>query len=383
VGSLSSSASLWKLSAQGRYLYGIDNANSALDIYDTGGAYVQQLEAGGIETGSLTVQNSTQILQDLNVSGGATIGRSLMVDGPLSVFGGASSSVFTINQTGNVGLGTTAPLSELNVAGLSPQASTSSLVLLGSNSIIGGSASGTFLAANPTSTYSGDFINFEVNSSTVFLLNSSGSLSIATGTPAANALLTIATSTNILTVLSNGRVGIGTSTPVNALDINGYALFSQSYGSLAEFTGATTTGSTINATNANTFYPWTGASSTISHWAGTSYVTSTIAAGATSSLTIGASGAGTYRIQFSGAVSVNATGDVVHCSAVKNGTPLPEVTIETKLTNSGDERAIAAGPAYLSLVPNDVLSLSCDDETASGKVITFDHVNFGIDRIGR
>jgi hypothetical protein len=131
----------------------------------------------------------------------------------------------TVSIFGNVGLGLASPFSPLQVAGLPAQSTTSSLVLLGSNLISGGNSSGTLLAANPASAFNGDFMNFQVGSSTTFLVNSSGSLTIGTGTPVNGAILTTAApqfnglSQNILTVLANGNVGIGTSTPNAGLEI--------------------------------------------------------------------------------------------------------------------------------------------------------------------
>lgn len=88
-----------------------------------------------------------------------------------------------------IGLGSAATgstlYSELTVSGLPTQSSTSTLALFGSNFITGGNASGTFLGANPTSTYNGAFVHFEVNSSTIFAVNQNGGTSstLQLGTP--------------------------------------------------------------------------------------------------------------------------------------------------------------------------------------------------------
>ena len=81
---------------------------------------------------------------------------------------------------GNVGIGTVTPYSALTVSGLPPQTSTSTLVLLGSNFITGGNVSGTLLGANPTSTFTSDFINFEVSSTSEFDVSATGTV-IAAG----------------------------------------------------------------------------------------------------------------------------------------------------------------------------------------------------------
>ncbi len=183
-----------------------------------------------------------------------------------------------------------------------------------------------------------------------------------------------------------GNLSIGTSTNSNniALNVNGYALFNVPFASMAENSDGTTTGSTITATTSGVFYPWTGANSIYNTLSTTSDITITATSSATSSFAIAStSSAGTYEVKFSGTLSVNTSNDIIHCSIFKNGVEQKNIKSETKLTNSGDERAISGGPAFLALVVNDVLDLRCDDETSSGKVITFDHINFGINRISK
>ncbi len=211
-------------------------------------------------------------------------------------------------------------------------------------------------------------------------VTSDGSLSLTAG--GTNQNVTITPSGSGYTVL-NGNVGIGTAAPNAALDVNGYALFSESFGSLAEDTLGLTTGSVITATLAGTFYGWKGATSTISTQTGVGYVTYSIGSGATSTLTIGANGGGTYFIAFNANVKVNTTSEVIHCVAFKNGVMLNNVSGETNLTNAADNAEIFGGPAYIALVAGDVLDLRCADESSAGRTITFQHVGFGIHRVGR
>ena len=70
----------------------------------------------------------------------------------------------------------------------------------------------------------GDYLEFENNSSTVFNVASSGQLTVGTSTNITNSLFTIASSSNIFTVLNNGNVGIGTTTPGFALTVVGNSL---------------------------------------------------------------------------------------------------------------------------------------------------------------
>lgn len=188
--------------------------------------------------------------------------------------------------------------------------------------------------------------------------------------------------TALLTILGTGNVGIGTTTPAEALDVNGYALFNQSYGSLAEYTGATSTGSTIIATTTGVFYAWRGATSTISSQAGTDYVTYSATPGSTSTLTIGSKGNGVYKVSFSASL-MNGINDVIHCAAFKNGSIIQGVSGETKISTSGDIKSISGGPAYIRATSTDVFDLRCANETTGGQTIIMEHVNFGIDRISR
>lgn len=92
----------------------------------------------------------------------------------LDTLAGYPNFVF-VNSTKRLGLLTSSPLSALNIAGDPPQSSTSTFLLFGSNFIIGGSANGTYLGANP-STFSGDFVNFQIASSSKLRVDSSGNL---------------------------------------------------------------------------------------------------------------------------------------------------------------------------------------------------------------
>lgn len=76
------------------------------------------------------------------------------------------------------GILTASPLSTLSIAGTPPQSTTSTLILLDANFITGGNASGTYLGANP-SIFNGDFINFEVASSSKFKVAGSGAVTAA------------------------------------------------------------------------------------------------------------------------------------------------------------------------------------------------------------
>ena len=50
-----------------------------------GGAYIQQLEAGGIEVGTLAARENIAVNNDLMVFGGSTFGRGFSSTGPSSI----------------------------------------------------------------------------------------------------------------------------------------------------------------------------------------------------------------------------------------------------------------------------------------------------------
>lgn len=120
----------------------------------------------------------------------------------------------------NIGLGlamtSNAMYSELTVGGLPVQSATSSLALLGSNFITSGNPSGTFLAANPTSSYNGDLVNLQVNSSTIFKVSNTKAY-VAAGTSTFNALAAVGGAINF-SVTSTGN-GAGASTTLMSYNI--------------------------------------------------------------------------------------------------------------------------------------------------------------------
>jgi hypothetical protein len=75
---------------QGRYAYVANHGASTLQTFDLGGAYLQQLEAGGAELGTLSVDSNSMFAGDVNIQGGTTIGQSLQVAGSLGVSGGGA-----------------------------------------------------------------------------------------------------------------------------------------------------------------------------------------------------------------------------------------------------------------------------------------------------
>ncbi|MBI5732406.1 hypothetical protein HY967_00395 [Candidatus Jorgensenbacteria bacterium] len=89
----------------------------------------------------------------------------------------ASSSIARTNQNETV-VGRWTFSTSTIISATPQQQTTSSLFRLGPNEIVGGSASGTFLAANPTA-FNGNFIDFQVNSSTKFKVDGAGVITIS------------------------------------------------------------------------------------------------------------------------------------------------------------------------------------------------------------
>ncbi len=84
----------------GRYAYVVNYIGSTLQIFDVGGAYIQQLEAGGIETGTLQTRNNLTVNNDADIRGGLQIGRGLNVTGPSGIYASSGVAVLTVSQTG-------------------------------------------------------------------------------------------------------------------------------------------------------------------------------------------------------------------------------------------------------------------------------------------
>jgi hypothetical protein len=210
VGNMTTGSSPYGLAVKGRYAYVVDSS-PALKSFDLGGAYIQQLEAGGIEAGTLSLRNSLKASEG-SFAGGLGVGTHLQANGTLAV-GGASYF------GGNVTMG----------------GATSGAVTLAT-----AAAAGTWTLTLPTSGGTSGYV-LQTNGSGTTTWAAAGSASQTPWTSAINAAgytlygnnttggtLTLestshGTKGNVLINPNGGNVGIG-KTPGATLDVNGQIL---------------------------------------------------------------------------------------------------------------------------------------------------------------
>ncbi|HSX36540.1 MAG TPA: hypothetical protein VLG13_00225, partial [Patescibacteria group bacterium] len=89
VGSVSTDTNPFNVAVSGRYAYVVNSTSNTLQIFDMGGTYTQQLEAGGAELGALQVDGNAQVVGDTNIQGGLSVGQSIQTAGNLGVSGNA------------------------------------------------------------------------------------------------------------------------------------------------------------------------------------------------------------------------------------------------------------------------------------------------------
>ena len=110
----------------GRYAYVANYGDNSLQEFDLGGAYVQQLEAGTVETGTLQTRDAVTVGDNFNVRGGLTVSESARISGGLSVDNGtitaanvAASNITGANITATSFSGNGAGLVNVPASGLS------------------------------------------------------------------------------------------------------------------------------------------------------------------------------------------------------------------------------------------------------------------------
>jgi hypothetical protein len=121
VGSVSTGSGPISVAVSGRYAYVVNFNGNTLQIFDLGGAYIQQMEAGTIETGTLQTRDTVSVGNNLNVRGGLTVSASARISGGLSVDNGSITATnFAGGGAGLTGLSAsqlssgTVPLAQLS-----------------------------------------------------------------------------------------------------------------------------------------------------------------------------------------------------------------------------------------------------------------------------
>jgi len=222
VGTISTGAGSgpFDLAVSGRYAYEGNNTSGGMQVFDLGGEYVQQLEAGAVEIGSLQTRDSVMVGNSLNVRGGLTVSASARISGGLG-----ADSITATNFNGN-GSGLT-NLSAGNLTGTVPLAQLPGGVI--TNTETGITLSGSF-----TGTLAG---------------NTSSANAAATAGLATNVVLGINITNAFVTNSSFAGDGSGL-TNLNASKLNGSVPSSVSVPS-GDLTGALPAISGANLTNLN------------------------------------------------------------------------------------------------------------------------------------
>ncbi|HET9850005.1 MAG TPA: right-handed parallel beta-helix repeat-containing protein, partial [Candidatus Saccharimonadales bacterium] len=85
VNTTSTSTTPTGIAIQGRYEYTV--GTTSLIVYDLGGTYSQQLEAGGITASTINADSNLQVAGDASIVGGLAVGQSLQVTGNIGTSG--------------------------------------------------------------------------------------------------------------------------------------------------------------------------------------------------------------------------------------------------------------------------------------------------------
>jgi len=106
VGSVNTGGQPVFVAVAGRYAYVANNGANTLQIFDLGGAYIQQFEAGAMETGTLQTRDTITAGNNLDVRGGLTVSASARISGGLSVdniniVGGITTNILTSSSGGH------------------------------------------------------------------------------------------------------------------------------------------------------------------------------------------------------------------------------------------------------------------------------------------
>ena len=101
LGTVTSGTDPFDVMVVGRYAYVLDESGDEFQIFDMGGTYSQQLQAGGIETGTLEVDNNASIQNNLDVRGGLEAAGGANIQGDLSVTDANATTGTALNVSAN------------------------------------------------------------------------------------------------------------------------------------------------------------------------------------------------------------------------------------------------------------------------------------------
>jgi hypothetical protein len=241
---------------QGRYLYGITTGcGHELYVMDLGGIYAQQLEAGGAEFGTLSVDSNSSFAGDANIQGGVQVGQSIQAAGNLGISGGAFVQGSSILGGGSNTLGP--PSGAVTVTPTLGASATWSYVITTVNSSGGEStASATGTTAAGAATLDATHFN-TISWSSVTGASAYKVYRTAHGTtPSTNGYIGTTTSTSLV---DNGLAGAGNSAPTidttGQLTVEGSALFNNTTNSTTALQVQNTIGSnafSVDTTPLNT-----------------------------------------------------------------------------------------------------------------------------------
>ena len=203
-----------------------------------GGAYIQQLETGGLLTGTLDVQQTARFENNIDAFGGLNIGTPGFVSsGPVGIYSeGAGSNVLSITASSS---GKTAAF---NLASFTNLATSTTASIIKSGLSITSTGAWTGISAKNIGLYipsvTGGTSNYGIYNSSGANDYFSGNVGIGTTTPwgilsvgapvagSQSPLFVVASSTptattTVFIINASNNVGIGTTTPYSRLEVWG------------------------------------------------------------------------------------------------------------------------------------------------------------------
>ncbi|MBI1812782.1 tail fiber domain-containing protein, partial [Candidatus Peregrinibacteria bacterium] len=182
LGTVTTAAQPNAIVVQGRYAYVTSNLASNLSVYDIGGSYIQNVEAGSVEAAGVSIRNLLQA-GDADIRGGLGVGRGLAVNGGATInttsTGSAVYGLTVLSSLEVVGTMSGSALTLLNPGGLSyalgnlslgATTSKGRLTVYGSGAFTG-TLSGAGLFIQGTMTGSSLVIKKTTTGSTAFIIN--------------------------------------------------------------------------------------------------------------------------------------------------------------------------------------------------------------------